>query len=170
MLIRRNEERIQRLEQRLAELEAAQPTGRQANGTIGRMPESCPDLWRIGHSMAGFYPVKSGDRLEMVYCDQEEFAAVSVGQIDVKPQQVHFYVKRSDEFKNGNNAVLINYPTRVRPHPAMEGATFRAPVSGTYFFHFWCRTYTYSLGVDSLAEKTQVRPSYRRRKTVASMR
>ena len=71
MLIRRNEERILRLEQRLAELEAAQPTGRQANGTIGRMPESCPDLWRIGHSMAGFYPVKSGDRLEMVYCDQE---------------------------------------------------------------------------------------------------
>ena len=79
-----------------------------------------------------------------------------VGQIDVKPQQVHFYVKRSDEFKNGNNAVLINYPTRVRPHPAMEGATFRAPVNGTYFFHFWCHTYTYSLGLDKQAEKTQV--------------
>ena len=32
-------------------------------------PKSCADLWRIGHTLSGFYSVMGEDKVESVYCD-----------------------------------------------------------------------------------------------------
>ena len=36
---------------------------------IGKMPNSCSDLQRMGHKLSGFFSVKGSNKLEMVYCD-----------------------------------------------------------------------------------------------------
>jgi hypothetical protein len=33
------------------------------------MPESCDDLWKIGHTLNGFYEVKINKEVRSVYCD-----------------------------------------------------------------------------------------------------
>jgi hypothetical protein len=44
-----------------------QPTKRQLS--LGKMPESCEDLWYIGHRLNGFHDVKGANEIRSVYCD-----------------------------------------------------------------------------------------------------
>ena len=37
--------------------------------TVDKMPESCGDLWKIGHTLNGFYNVKGDKQIRSVYCD-----------------------------------------------------------------------------------------------------
>ena len=37
--------------------------------TVDRMAESCDDLWKIGHTLNGFYDVKGDKQVRSVYCD-----------------------------------------------------------------------------------------------------
>ena len=32
-------------------------------------PESCRDLWRIGHTLNGFYTIRGDKHVELVHCD-----------------------------------------------------------------------------------------------------
>ena len=34
-----------------------------------KVPSTCGDVWKLGHEMAGFYPVVLNDQLQYVYCD-----------------------------------------------------------------------------------------------------
>jgi hypothetical protein len=43
---------------------------RHLNAAVGPvMPESCQDLRQIGHSLNGFYTIKSTNELRSVFCD-----------------------------------------------------------------------------------------------------
>jgi hypothetical protein len=37
--------------------------------TVDRMPKSCDDLWKIGHTLNGLYDVKGDTEVRSVYCD-----------------------------------------------------------------------------------------------------
>ncbi len=37
--------------------------------TVDKMPESCDDLWKIGHTLNGFYDVIDDKEVRSVYCD-----------------------------------------------------------------------------------------------------
>jgi len=42
----------------------------ECSGRAGdKMPESCDDLWKIGHTLNGFYDVKGEKEVRSVYCD-----------------------------------------------------------------------------------------------------
>lgn len=34
-----------------------------------QLPTSCQDLWRIGHTLNGFYPVRNGNKIQIIHCD-----------------------------------------------------------------------------------------------------
>ncbi len=33
------------------------------------LPASCPDLQKLGHYLKGFYPIKSGKKISLAFCD-----------------------------------------------------------------------------------------------------
>lgn len=37
--------------------------------SVNRIPSSCADLWQIGHTFSGLYPIKSEKSIDMVYCN-----------------------------------------------------------------------------------------------------
>ena len=37
--------------------------------SVSNYPESCRDLWRAGHSLNGFYPIRQTNKVEVVYCN-----------------------------------------------------------------------------------------------------
>ena len=37
--------------------------------TFSELPEGCMDLYQIGHVLSGFYPVRSGNKIDMIFCD-----------------------------------------------------------------------------------------------------
>jgi hypothetical protein len=43
----------------------------ECNGraTVNTMPASCVDLWKIGHTLNGYYEVKGSTTVRSVYCD-----------------------------------------------------------------------------------------------------
>jgi hypothetical protein len=41
--------------------------------TVNTMPVSCVDLWKIGHTLNGFYEVKGVRNIGSVYCDFSKF-------------------------------------------------------------------------------------------------
>ena len=41
--------------------------------TFNEIPIGCRDLYEIGHVLNGFYPVKNGNKIDMVYCDFSSF-------------------------------------------------------------------------------------------------
>lgn len=44
------------------------------NSNDGLLPESCQDLQKFGHDLKGFYPIKTGDKISLAFCD---FASAS---------------------------------------------------------------------------------------------
>lgn len=44
-------------------------SSQRRTSSINRMPETCADLFAMGQSVSGIYPVKSNDHIGMVYCD-----------------------------------------------------------------------------------------------------
>ena len=43
----------------------------ECSGHVGvdGMPKSCEDLWRIGHTLRGFYSIMGEKMVESIYCD-----------------------------------------------------------------------------------------------------
>ena len=37
--------------------------------TVNTVPGSCADLWKIGHTLNGFYDIKGDKTVRSVYCD-----------------------------------------------------------------------------------------------------
>ncbi|XP_046456425.1 repetitive organellar protein-like isoform X2 [Daphnia pulex] len=107
---------------------------------IGKMPNSCADLQRMGHKLSGFFSVKGSKKMEMIYCnfnaDQND-TQKWIGYADVKSAPVHFYVQRNSECYNQYTPITFNL-ARVNEGNAMNLASgiFTAPRPGIYFFSF----------------------------------
>lgn len=46
--------------------------GRELMFDSTRPPTSCQDLWRIGHTISGYYSVQQSNVIETVYCDMTQ--------------------------------------------------------------------------------------------------
>lgn len=64
----------------------------------------------------------------------------------MKTDPVYFAAFRPGEYKNDNNAVIINYPTAIVYNDAFNNFAggFKAPVSGVYKFDFFAHAYGHS--------------------------
>ena len=36
---------------------------------VSDYPKSCDDLWKLGHSLNGFYPIRGDRNVELIFCD-----------------------------------------------------------------------------------------------------
>ncbi|XP_057368460.1 uncharacterized protein LOC130689541 [Daphnia carinata] len=110
------------------------------------MPTSCDDLWRMGHTLNGFYSVRGAKRMETVYCQfdkrpNEQGFQKWIGYVDVKSQPTYFYVQKNTTFNSTNVSIPFEVE-KVNVGNAMDlkNGTFTAPRDGLYFFSFSCLT------------------------------
>ncbi|XP_046461360.1 uncharacterized protein LOC124207781 isoform X2 [Daphnia pulex] len=105
-------------------------------------PRSCADLWRIGYTLNGLYPIQGDKHVEFVHCDftlGQNVAQNRIGYVDVKSEPVQFYVQSSTSISvpNKDSPIIFNV-TVLNEGGAMDISTgiFTAPKSGTYLFDF----------------------------------
>jgi len=110
--------------------------------TVDRMPESCDDLWKIGHTLNGFYDVKGENEVRSVYCDFTKTPGdpgmeTAVGVVDVKSSPVYFHVQRNSTYSIVDTTIPFQLE-RLNIGGAMNitSGIFTAPKSGIYFFSF----------------------------------
>ncbi|XP_057375243.1 uncharacterized protein LOC130696180 [Daphnia carinata] len=104
-------------------------------------PTSCADLWRIGYTLNGLYPVRGSTRVEFVHCDfslGQNVKQEKIGYADVKTQPVHFYVQRSDQYSSSSSSVIPFNIEVLNDGGAMDirSGIFTVPKTGTYLFDF----------------------------------
>ncbi|KAI9561346.1 hypothetical protein GHT06_012303 [Daphnia sinensis] len=104
-------------------------------------PSSCADLWRIGYTLNGLYPVQGSKRVEFIHCDfslGQNVQEKKIGYADVKTQAVEFYVQRSDELLSSSPKVIPFNVEILNEGGAMNlvSGTFTVPKTGTYLFDF----------------------------------
>ena len=120
--------------------------------TVDRMAESCDDLWKIGHTLNGFYDVKGDKQVRSVYCDFTKLWTSScfhfihfwltgmetaVGVVDVKSSPVYFHVQRNSTYTlNGTTIPFQIERMNVGGGMNITSGIFTAPKSGIYFFAF----------------------------------
>jgi len=97
----------------------------------------------MGHTISGFYLVKSGStKVATSYCDFSKDSAEAgyetrIGNVDVISSAVQFYVQRNTVWSTLNTPVVFQV-TRLNVGNAMNIGTgvFKAPKAGTYSFNF----------------------------------
>lgn len=104
-------------------------------------PSSCADLWRIGYTLNGLYPVRGSKRVEFIHCDfslGQNVKQETIGYADVKTQAVEFYVQRSDPYSSPISSVIPFNVKILNEGGAMDMASgiFTVPKTGTYLFDF----------------------------------
>lgn len=139
-------------------------SGQQSSSNA--MPVSCQDLWRIGHSLNGFYSVMGTDFMETVYCNFDKLfnengnepsvlsMSVSfffhfwfsrwlgfqtlIGYDDVQLFPTYFYVQKTQAaITSENNPITFDLAlTNVGNAMAISTGIFTARVNGLYFFTF----------------------------------
>ncbi len=130
----------------------------------GDYPKSCQDLWRIGHILNGFYPIRGDKHVEFVHCNfsmgnlnpifklfevfilivrdyipGQDVVQNRIGLVNVKSELIHFYVQRETSFQRTGEDEPIPFEIDVvNDGNAMDLTTgiFTAPKTGTYFFDF----------------------------------
>jgi len=136
---RKQDERMQQLENEIRQLR----DGRQSTAvkSINGQPESCEDLKALGHSLNGFYSVRSNNALHSVFCDFSKSTGDSgfqlqVGSMDVK-SPVYFYAQRATDYYGDGNPIPFEL-TRLNVGNGMNisSGIFTVPRDGIYFFSF----------------------------------
>ncbi|KAK4011386.1 hypothetical protein OUZ56_020500 [Daphnia magna] len=107
---------------------------------VNRMPSSCEDLWKTGHTLSGLYSLMGVSMVESVYCDFSKLPHESgfqkwVGFVDIKSSPTFFYVRRKGRFDKLNTPIPFDH-VMLNAGGAMNWATgiFTAPRTGKYFF------------------------------------
>jgi len=128
--------------------------GVKASYTLGRFqctgqapvsskPENCRALFQMGHTLSGFYLVKSGStKIATTFCDfskgsSEAGYETRMGNVDVISSPVQFYVQRNTDWSTLNTPMPFQV-TRLNVGNAIniETGIFKAPKAGTYSFAF----------------------------------
>jgi len=99
----------------------------------------------MGHTISGFYLVKSGStKVATSYCDFSKGSAevgyeTRIGNNDIISSPVQFFVTRNTGWTTLNTPITFQV-TRLNVGNAMDIGTgrFRAPKAGTYAFAFSC--------------------------------
>jgi len=97
----------------------------------------------MGHTISGFYLVKSGStKIATTYCDFSKDSAevgyeTRIGNVDVISSPVQFYVQRNTGWNTTNTPIPFQVE-RLNIGNAMNLGTgvFKAPKAGTYSFAF----------------------------------
>jgi len=97
----------------------------------------------MGHTVSGFYLVKSGStKVATTYCDFSKDSAevgyeTRIGNVDVISSPVQFYVQRNTAWSTLNTPIPFEVE-RLNVANAMNMGTgvFKAPKAGTYSFAF----------------------------------
>ena len=117
---------------------------------LSSKPENCKALFQIGHTLSGFYLVKSGStKIATTYCDFSKGSAevgyeTRIGNNDVTSSPVQFYVQRNTDWFTLGTPITFQV-TRPNVGNAMNigAGIFKAPKAGTYMFSFSCtKTHT----------------------------
>lgn len=60
--------------------------------TVNRMPTSCQELWKIGHTLNGLYSVAGSKSVQVVYCDfSKPFSDPGKLSIQAILQRIDYY-------------------------------------------------------------------------------
>jgi len=129
-------------------------TGVKASYTLGRFectgqapasskPENCKALFQMGHTISGFYLVKSGStKIATTYCDFSKGSAEAgyetrIGNNDIVSSAVQFYVQRNANWETLNTPMTFQVE-RLNVGNAMNlgSGVFKTPKAGTYSFSF----------------------------------
>ena len=71
--------------------------------TFNEIPTGCRDLYEIGHVLNGFYPVKNGNKIDMIYCDFSSFAeGIYISDLSTVLISLCHYNNNSDKTGNTN--------------------------------------------------------------------
>jgi len=97
----------------------------------------------MGHTISGFYLVKSGStKIATTYCDFSKDSVEAgyetrIGNVDVFSSPVQFYVQRNTVWNTTNTPITFQVE-RLNVGNAMNIGTgvFKAPKTGTYSFGF----------------------------------
>jgi len=128
-------------------------TGVKASYTLGRFecigqavipskPTNCQDLFKIGHTLSGFYDVKgSSTQISSTYCDfskspTETGYETRYGFVDVKSSPVHFFVVRTSEWSTPGTIPFEKEYLNLGSGMNLASGVFTAPKAGTYAFFF----------------------------------
>jgi len=81
---------------------------RYGPAVVSSKPTSCRDLFKMGHTLSGFYDVKGGNnQIVSIYCDFSKSSTETgyetrYGFVDIKSNPVHFFVTRSSTWSTLN--------------------------------------------------------------------
>jgi len=103
----------------------------------------------MGHTISGFYLVKSGStKVATTYCDFSKGSAevgyeTRIGSNDIISSPVQFYVQRNTDWATLNTPIKFQI-TKLNVGNAMNIGTgiFTAPKAGTYSFALSCTEYS----------------------------
>ena len=129
-------------------------TGVKANYTLGRFectgqatisskPSKCQDLFKLGHTLSGFYDVKgSSTQISSTYCDFSKSSTEAgyetrYGFVDVKTSPVHFFVTRTSDWNTPNTTIPFQKEyLNLGGGMNLASGVFTAPKAGIYAFTF----------------------------------
>jgi len=110
--------------------------------TISSKPTNCRDLFKIGHTLSGFYDVKgSSSQIASTYCDFSKSSTETgyetrYGFFDVKSAPVHFFVTRTSSWSTLGTVPFEKEYLNLGGGMNLANGVFTAPKAGTYAFSF----------------------------------
>jgi len=128
-------------------------SGVKASYTLGRFectgqaaisskPTNCRDLFKMGHTLSGFYDVKSSStQIASTYCDFSKATTESgyetrYGFVDVKSAPVHFFVVRTTDWSTVGTMPFDKEYLNLGGGMNLASGVFTAPKAGIYTFSF----------------------------------
>ena len=116
-------------------------------------PTNCRDLFKMGHTLSGFYNIKSSNtQIASTYCDFSKSSAekgyeTRYGFVDVKTSPVHFFVTRTSSWSKIGTMPFEKEYLNLGGGMNLTSGVFTAPKAGIYAFTF--KGTGYGLGSNS---------------------
>jgi len=115
---------------------------RYGPAVVSSKPTSCRDLFKMGHTLSGFYDVKGGNnQIAAIYCDFSKSSTETgyetrYGFVDVKSSPVHFFVTRTSSWSTKGTMPFEKEYLNLGGGMNLASGVFTAPKTGIYAFSF----------------------------------